>query len=181
MSDNESAGLEKPKSKRNYVRTPARDEAIKKMREAREKALKEKSNNVVKAEPTQSLIEDPTPKVTSKHKRGVNKQISQVIDIPTKGIEEEEEEGIEEKIIVKKKPTKKRPTVIYVESESDESEPEQIIIKKKSKSKGKKVPIIESSSEEEESEDTESREEVKYNPPPPVRRGFIEPPKLRFL
>lgn len=164
MSDNESVGIEKPKAKRNYVRTPARDEAIKKMREAREKALKEKADLKPK-------IEDPTPIATEtpKPKRGMNKQISQVID--NSPIEEEEE-----KIIVKKKPTKKRPTVIYVESES-ESEPEQIIIKKKSKSKGKKV--IESSSEEEseESEEEEPRRPI----PPPINRGFIEPPRLRFL
>ncbi len=165
MSDNESIGIEKPKAKRNYVRTPARDEAIKKMREAREKALKEKADLKPK-------IEDPTPIATETPKpkgKSINKQISQVID--NSPIEEEEE-----KIIVKKKPTKKRPTVIYVESES-ESEPEQIIIKKKSKSKGKKV--IESSSEEEESEEEE--EEPRRPIPPPINRGFIEPHKLRFL
>jgi hypothetical protein len=174
MSDNESVGLEKPKNKRNYVRTPARDEAIKKMREAREKALKDKAEGKpIVQEPVQqvqqkkAIIEDPTPKVSEKPKKQLNKQVTQILDVPK---EEEEEE--EEKVIIKKKPTKKKPTIVYIESES-ESEPEKIIIKK---SKSKKKKVIESSSEEESSEEEE--EEIK-----PIKPFYMtqQPPKLRFL
>lgn len=167
MSDNESTGgIEKakaPKAPRAYVRTPARDEAIRKMREAREKSMKEKQ--LSKTETVQQpVIEDPTPKMIGKPKK---KEEAQPVD-------EEEEE----KIIVKKKPTKKKPTVVYIESES-ESEPEQIIIKKtRSKSSKSKKRVVESESESE----SESEEEEEYHPiPHAIHQRFIEPPRLRFL
>ena len=158
MSDIEDQGIEKPKLKRNYVRTPARDEAIRKMREA----LAAKKGSCTPLPPT------PEPEVKPEIKK-----VSKVTREKVQEVQEVQEED-STPIVIKKKPTKKKPTIVYIESDSDEeSEPEKIIIKKsksKSKSKSKK---IESSSDEE----SEEEEEIKQ---PQIRPLFV-PPKLRFL
>lgn len=182
MSDTESVDMiEKPKAKRNYVRTPARDEALRKMREAlaAKRGIPSQGTQATPPPPASEVKDStsvssgkeslgkvsPQPVAQPVGKKPIQKQISQVVDV-----EAEEETPV----IVKKKPSKKKPTVVYIESES-ESEPEQIIIKKKKKVSKKKV--VESSSEESESEEETPRMVQQQRP----HFTAFAPPKLRFL
>lgn len=133
--DVETTPLTKPKQTRRYEKTPAREEAIKRMIEGKKKKAElNQAEKVIKAYETKQEHEklkkqvkeeleisedeeEPAPPVTPK------KIVKKVIKKPTKVVEEveEEEESEEEVIIVKKKPKKKK--VVYVSESEEEEEP----------------------------------------------------------
>lgn len=135
--DVETTPLTKPKQTRRYEKTPAREEAIKRMIEGKKKKAElNQAEKVIKAYETKQEHEklkkqvkeeleisedeedaqEPAPPVTPK------KIVKKVIKKPTKVIEEvEEEESEEEVIVVKKKPKKKK--VVYVSESEEEEEP----------------------------------------------------------
>ena len=135
--DVETTPLTKPKQTRNYVKTPAREEAIKRMVEGKKKKAElNRAEKIIKAyetkekhkqlqepveeeeeEEEEEVVHEPPPPPP---KPVVKQIVKKVIKKPTKVVQvEEESESEEEVIVVKKKPKKK---IVYV-SESEEEEP----------------------------------------------------------
>lgn len=133
--DVETTPLTKPKQTRRYEKTPAREEAIKRMMEGKKKKAElNQAEKVIKAYETkqeheklkkqvkeeleiseeEEEVQEPAPPVTPK------KIVKKVIKKPTKVVEEEESE--EEVIIVKTKPKKKKK-VVYISESEEEEEP----------------------------------------------------------
>lgn len=136
--DSQTTSLTKIKQKRTYTRTPAREEAIKRMMEGKlKKDELSKANKILKA---QAVVDKYNPKPEPKKEEtkveekeeDVESQLDEEeIPAPPKKVKKiikkyvpppvEESESEEEVIIVKKKPQKKKK-IVYVE-ESDEEVP----------------------------------------------------------
>jgi hypothetical protein len=119
--------LTKQKVKRHYEKTPAREESIQKMREARLKSIEmNKAQKVLQASKTMEKYEKPALKQDQPpaKKAPVKKVVEQVVE------DDDDDDDDDEPVIVVRKKKKKQPKII-IEEESDEEEEPQIIKKKK--------------------------------------------------
>jgi len=122
MSEPEDVEIPLTKQKRHYEKTPAREEAIKKMMEARQKNIELK--NAQKVLQSKAVIE--------KHQLKTDQPVvERKVKKPVVEKEESESEDEEPEIIVvkKSKPKPRRKQIIIEESDSSEDEP--IVVKKK--------------------------------------------------
>lgn len=176
--------IQPPKPKREYVRTPARDEAVKKMREARKKKLEEKNLNTPHINnPTevskQKIPESELKKIEEDKKRiyALAEQEKAKAEAEAKAKAEAEAEA--EAKAKEPKPKKIKKIIKYVSDDSD-SEAEEIIIKKKS-SKKKIIKYISDDEEEEEIKKEEQKrvvKQIKHIEPEPKK---LLVSRLRFL
>jgi hypothetical protein len=121
--------LTKQKVKRHYEKTPAREESIQKMREARLKSIElNKAQKVLQASKTIEKYEKPVLKTDQPAKKApVKKVIEQVVE------DDDDDDDDDEPVIIvrKKKPKKKQPKIIIEEESEEEDEEPQIVKKKK--------------------------------------------------
>lgn len=145
MSDSEdNLPLVKPKTKRPYQMTPAREEAVKRMMEKRRQNVEiRRAQKILDAQET--LNKHEVKEVKSKTSQPKLK--AKIVEKQQEQIADDDYESEEElaKPIPKQK-AKKQPKIVY--QEESESEEEVVIVKKK-KSKPKKVVYQEESSEDE--------------------------------
>lgn len=135
VEDTHTEPLTKPKQKRQYTKTPAREAAIQRMMEGKTKRDElAKATKILKAqevvnkyktkeEPKQEIKQEETQEESDEEEipeppKKTKKIIKKYVPPP---YEEEEEDSEEEVVVIKKKPQKKKK-IVYVE-ESDEEEP----------------------------------------------------------
>jgi membrane protein involved in colicin uptake len=182
--------IQPPKPKREYVRTPARDEAVKKMREARKKKLEEKNLNTPNINnPTevskQKIAESELKKIEEDKKRiyalaeqekakaKAEAEAEAKSEAETEAKSEAEAEAEAKTKAKEPKPKKIKKIIKYVSDDND-SDAEEIIIKKKS-SKKKIIKYISDDEEEEEIKKTPTKRGRKPKTfKPPVTAGLLD-------